>query len=74
MARKKARTKAEKKIEAEPVEVEQAEVKEKPIEKEWIEVEAERKCKFCSVTAPPRYDNRGQARCTACWERFPSEG
>lgn len=70
MAKTKTKAKTVKKAE---IEVEQAQVEEKPIEKEWIEVEAERKCGFCDVTAPPRYDNRGNARCTACWERFPSK-
>lgn len=73
MTKAKTKTKAEKKIEVEPVETKLAEIEVEPIEKEWIEAEPERKCKSCGVTAPPRYDNRKQARCTACWERFPPE-
>ncbi len=65
---------AKAKTKAKTVKKAEAKVAPKAIDAEWIEVEAERKCGFCDVTAPPRYDNRGNARCTACWERFPSEG
>lgn len=70
----KSKTKAAKRVEAKPVKTETVEVKPQAVESEWIEVEAERECVFCKKVSPPRYDNRGQARCTFCWERFPSEG
>lgn len=64
MAKAKAKARTVKRIEP---------VAPKAVDAEWIEVEAERKCGFCKTIAPPRYDNRENARCTACWERFPSK-